>query len=144
MKTFWYALLDWLLGGWLLSAAGVVSDVKAKHTRQPRPDVQDWMRAPDHFEQAKVYLADDAAWLEWFQSFTPDALIEPQGERESEVYEAPTSFPCVVIATRRLGSGLVRADFYWDFVYPADFPQPVQPDTPVDWPINIGPPGAAW
>ncbi len=150
MKTFWYALLDRLLGGWLSSLNPKPSKHDLTGMAERRPAFHDWARDSDHFQQVKVYLSDDAAWLEWFQSFTPDALMEPQGEnRESELYDSsPVSFPCVVIATRRLGSGLVRADLYWDFVYPADFPGYVPLLAPIEQEPaagpDVGPEGLRW
>jgi hypothetical protein len=131
----WFQILTFLFGAWLSQRLDVELEAIEPSSAEALPtaavsDYRNWSREPDESRQGKDLLVDEEAWLNWLESYGPDACLFKD--------TPPESYPCVIVWTWKLGLGVVRMAFYWDFVYPGDFPPP-----PVADPAPPPPPSGA-
>ena len=96
-----------------------------------------WYRAEDYSEWfrkqespadiGKELLRNERAWRSWARRFAPSPQDWPDEQGKPFYMPVPSSYPTIVVWTRIHRSGLVACEFYWDYVYPSEFPASQKP-----------------
>lgn len=74
-------------------------------------------------DQGRELLQNPRQFTRWLPKFRPEKDDKLPRGLGFEV-EPPASYPVIVIYTRIRRIGLTECEFYWDYVYPADFTPP--------------------